>query len=85
VPNLQYLQKVKASVDPLHHLGRLGAPGLTAHAGITRIAQPNSRETIVVSATTAAVGMVASQLAKRLSLSVVGMAGSEEKVRDLPT
>jgi hypothetical protein len=66
-PNLQYLQKVKAGVDPVHHLGRLGAPGLTAHAGITRIAQPNSRETIVVSATTGAVGMVASQLAKRLA------------------
>ena len=76
---------MKAGVDPVHHLGRLGAPGLTAHAGITRIAQPNSRETIVVSATTGTVGMVASQLAKRLSLSVVGMEGSEEKVRYLPS
>lgn len=82
-PNLQYLQKVKAGVDPVHYLGPLGAPGLTAYAGITQIARPKSGETIVVSATTGAVGMVASQLAKRLGLTVVGMAGSDQKVRYL--
>src|SRR5256714_9719599 len=78
-PNLQYLQKVKAGVDPVHYLGPLGAPGLTAYAGITQIARPKSGETIVVSATTGAVGMVAAQLAKRLGLTVVGMAGSDPK------
>jgi NADPH-dependent curcumin reductase CurA len=50
-------------MDPVHYLGPLGAPGLTAYAGIARIAQPKSGETIVVSGTTDAVGMVASQLA----------------------
>jgi NADPH-dependent curcumin reductase CurA len=82
-PNLQYLQKVKAGVDPVHYLGPLGTPGLTAYAGITQVAKPRRGETIVVSATTGAVGMVASQLAKALGLSVVGMAGSDEKVRYL--
>lgn len=82
-PNLQYLQKVKAGTDPLHYLGPLGAPGLTGYVGITQIAKPKSGETIVVSATTGAVGMVASQLAKKRGLTVVGMAGSEEKVRYL--
>ncbi len=82
-PNLQYLQKVKAGIDPVHYLGPLGAPGLTGYAGITRIAKPKTGETIVVSATTGAVGMVASQLAKRLGLTVVGMAGSDEKVHYL--
>jgi len=82
-PNLQYLQKVKAGVDPVHYLGPLGAPGLTAYAGITQIARPKSGETIVVSATTGAVGMVAAQLAKRLGLTVAGMAGSDQKVRYL--
>src|SRR5207247_6385861 len=48
-----------------------------------RIAKPKEGETIVVSATTGAVGMVASQLAKRLGLTVVGMAGSDQKVRYL--
>src|SRR5947208_7556144 len=82
-PNLQYLQKVKAGVDPVHYLGPLGAPGLTGYAGITRIAKPKRGETIVVSATTGAVGMVAWQLAMRVGLTVVGMAGSDEKVRYL--
>nr|WSY55369.1 NADP-dependent oxidoreductase [Streptomyces sp. NBC_00886] len=82
-PNLQYLQKVKAGVDPVHYLGPLGTPGLTGYAGITQIAKPTTGETIVVSATTGAVGMVASQLAKLRGLTVVGMAGSDEKVRYL--
>jgi NADPH-dependent curcumin reductase CurA len=82
-PNLQYLQKVKAGVDPVHYLGPLGAPGLTGYAGITQIARPRRGETIVVSGTTGAVGMVASQLAKQRGLTVVGMAGSDEKARYL--
>src|SRR5438046_1812048 len=49
-PNLQYLQKVKAGIDPVHYLGPLGAPGLTGYAGITRIAKPKAGATIVVSA-----------------------------------
>src|SRR5437868_5348356 len=82
-PNLQYLQKVEAGNDPVHYLGPLCAPGLTAYAGITQIARPKSGETIVVSATTGAVGMAAAQLAKWLGLTVVGMAGSDQKVRYL--
>src|SRR5206468_2972841 len=82
-PNLQYLQKAKAGTDPLHYLGPLGAPGLTGYAGITQIAKPRSGETVVVSATTGAVGMVASQLAKRPGVTVVGMAGSDGKVNYL--
>jgi NADPH-dependent curcumin reductase CurA len=82
-PNSQYLQKVKAGIDPVLYLGPLGAPGLTGYAGITRIAPPESGETVVVSGTTGAVGMVASQLAKRADVTVVGMAGSDEKVRYL--
>src|SRR3989442_3266059 len=82
-PNLQYLQKVKAGSDPVHYLGPFGTPGLTAYAGITQVARPRSGETIVVSATTGAVGMVASQLAKALGLRVGGMAGADEKGRCL--
>src|SRR6266478_3195661 len=45
-PNLQYLEKIKAGTDPLHYLGPLGTPGLTAYAGITQIAKSKSGETI---------------------------------------
>src|SRR5207245_9511111 len=46
-------------------------------------AGPGSGQTISVAATTGAVGMVAGQLARALALRVVGMAGSDEKVRYL--
>src|SRR5205085_1763154 len=81
--NLQYLHKVKPDLDPVYYLGPLGTPGLTGYAGITQVAKPKQGETVVVSATTGAVGMVAAQVAKRLGLTVVGMASSDEKVRYL--
>src|SRR5207244_9940568 len=55
----------------------------TGYAGITQVAKPKQGETIVVSATTGAVGMVAAQVAKRLGLTVVGMASSDDKVHYL--
>src|SRR5438067_4291051 len=81
--NLQYLQTVKHDIDPVYYLGPLGTPGLTGYAGITQVAKPQKGETVVVYATTGAVGMVAAQVAKRLVLTVVGMASSDEKVRYL--
>src|SRR3989440_9648558 len=81
--NLQYLHTVTPDLDPVYYLGPLGTPGLTGYAGITQVAKPKKGETVVVSATTGAVGMVAAQVAKRLGLTVVGMASSDEKVRYL--
>src|SRR6266478_2636751 len=71
--NLQYVHTVTPDIDPLYYLGPLGTPGLTGYAGITQVAKPKQGETVVVSATTGAVGMVAAQVAKRLGVSVVGM------------
>src|SRR2546421_11571371 len=81
--NLQYVHTVKPDIDPVYYLGPLGTPGLTGYAGITQVAKPKQGETVVVSATTGAVGMVAAQVAKRLGVTVVGMASSDEKVRYL--
>src|SRR5947208_8006501 len=81
--NLQYLHTVKPDIDPVYYLGPLGTPGLTGYAGITQLAKPKKGETVVVSATTGAVGMVAAQVAKRLGVTVVGMASSDDKVRYL--
>src|SRR5437588_8898497 len=79
--NLQYLHTVKPDIDPVYYLGPLGTPGLTGYAGITQVAKPKQGETVVVSATTGAVGMVAAQVAKRLGVTGVGMALSAERVR----
>lgn len=62
-------------------LGILGMPGLTAYAGIKRIGQPKSGETLVVGAATGAVGSVVGQIARLRGLHVVGVAGGEDKCR----
>lgn len=62
-------------------LGVLGMPGLTAWAGLTRIGRPKAGETLVVAAATGPVGSVVGQLAKKLGLRVVGVAGGPDKCR----
>src|SRR5690606_38253460 len=51
------LRKVDASRIPLQtYLGAAGMPGITAWYGVTHILQPQSGETVLVSAATGAVG-----------------------------
>jgi NADPH-dependent curcumin reductase CurA len=66
------------------YLGVLGMTGLTAYAGLTRIAQVRPGDVVFVSGAAGAVGSAAGQIAKALGASrVVGSAGSEDKVRYL--
>ncbi len=65
-------------------LGALGVPGLTAYAGLFRIAEFAEGEAVFVSAAAGAVGSLAGQFARLRGASrVVGSAGSAEKVRYL--
>ncbi|MFC4075918.1 NADP-dependent oxidoreductase [Salinithrix halophila] len=68
---------------PSTALGVLGMPGLTAYFGLMDIGQPKKRETVVVSGAAGAVGSVVGQIAKLHGARVVGIAGSEEKIRFL--
>lgn len=61
------------------YIGVAGVPGLSAYAGLTRVAQMKSGETVFVSAASGAVGQVACQVARILGAHVVGSAGGEEK------
>lgn len=66
-------------------LGACGMPGITAWIGLHRFLEPVSGETLLVTSAAGAVGSVVGQLAKRLDLRVVGVAGGAEKcawVRD---
>jgi NADPH-dependent curcumin reductase CurA len=70
--------------DPLTHLvSVLGVTGKTAHYGMAGIGQPQSGETVVVSAAAGATGSVAGQIAKLKGARVVGIAGGPEKCRRL--
>ena len=76
---------VDASAAPASaYLGVLGMTGLTAYAGLTRVAALTEGDVVFVSGAAGAVGGAVGQLAKALGASrVIGSAGSPEKVRHL--
>ena len=68
-------------VSPTHHLGILGMPGLTAYAGLFRVAEFVPGDDVFVSGAAGAVGSAVGQFARlRGAGSVIGSAGSPEKV-----
>jgi len=76
------LQKIDADIAPLsYHLGILGMTGLTAYFGLMDIGKPKANETVVVSGAAGAVGIVVGQIAKLQGCHVVGIAGSDEKIK----
>ena len=57
--------------------------GLTAYFGLLDIGKPKEGETVVVSGAAGAVGSIVGQIAKIKGAHVVGIAGSDEKVKFL--
>ncbi|MGY1724011.1 NADP-dependent oxidoreductase [Blastococcus sp. SYSU DS0533] len=69
-------------IPPSYHLGVLGMPGLTAWAGLFRLAEFREGDTVFVSGAAGAVGSLVGQFAKlNGAAAVVGSAGTPEKVR----
>lgn len=66
-------------VPSSYALGVLGMPGLTAYVGLLDIGQPRAGETVVLAASTGAVGSVVGQIAKLKGCRVVGIAGAPGK------
>jgi NADPH-dependent curcumin reductase CurA len=62
------------------YLGVLGMPGLTAWVGLFDIAEVRPGEALFVSAAAGAVGSIVGQLAKLAGLTVIGSAGTDEKL-----
>jgi NADPH-dependent curcumin reductase CurA len=80
------LIKVDSNKAPLSsYLGVLGMTGLTAYLGLTEIGKPKKGETLLVSGAAGAVGSIVGQIGKILGLRVVGIAGTDEKVKMLKT
>jgi hypothetical protein len=71
-------------VAPSWYLGVLGMPGLTAYAGLFRVGAFREEDDVLVSGAAGAVGSLVGQFARlRGAGSVVGSAGSPEKVARL--
>lgn len=79
-----YLQKIDTSFAPAsYYLGILGMPGLTAYFGLLDIGRPRPGETVVVSGAAGAVGSIVGQIARLKGCRVIGIAGTDEKVKML--
>ena len=82
ISNGKGLQKIDTAIAPSsYYLGILGMTGLTAYFGLMDIGQPRAKETVVVSGAAGAVGIVVGQIAKLEGCHVVGIAGSDEKIK----
>ncbi|CAK9815987.1 Prostaglandin reductase 1 [Anthophora quadrimaculata] len=70
------------NLSPSLCLGVLGMPGNTAYFGLLEICKPKQGETLVVSGAAGAVGSHVGQIGKHvLGLTVIGIAGSDEKCK----
>jgi NADPH-dependent curcumin reductase CurA len=59
----------------------LGMPGMTAYFGLLDVGRPKPGDTVVVSAASGAVGQIVGQIAKLMGCRIVGVAGSDHKLR----
>ena len=71
----------KSPDNPSWSLGILGMPGYTAYAGLLKLGEPQSGETVVVAAASGPVGATVGQIAKIKGCKVVGIAGGTDKCR----
>jgi NADPH-dependent curcumin reductase CurA len=70
-------------LPPQAFLGVAGMPGLTAYAGLLRIAALKEGDVVFVSGAAGAVGSLVCQIAKAKGHKVIGSAGGPEKVKFL--
>lgn len=66
--------------EPRTYLSTLGMTGMTAWAGLTRVAELKPWSTVFVSAASGAVGSIVCQIAKSMNCRVIASAGKAKKI-----
>lgn len=80
----QGVRRIDKELAPISTaLGVLGMPGRTAYFGLLDIGQPQTGETVFVSGAAGVVGSTVGQIARIHGCRVVGVAGSDDKVKYL--
>jgi NADPH-dependent curcumin reductase CurA len=80
VADARTVRKLDRSVQPISAwLGALGVTGMTAWAGLALV-DAKAGDTVFISGAAGGVGIIAGQLAKRRGCTVIGSAGSADKV-----
>jgi NADPH-dependent curcumin reductase CurA len=77
------VQRLDSSIPPESHLGMLGGTGLAAYLPIKAFGRAKEGETAFVSGCAGATGSCAAQILLQLGLTVIGSAGTQEKVEML--
>ena len=84
VANENAVRMIDTTAAPAsYYLSILGMTGLTAYFGLMHIGKPKAGETVVVSGAAGAVGIVVGQIAKIQGCRVIGIAGSDDKIKML--
>jgi hypothetical protein len=77
----QGIQSLGTIVAPAsEYLGAIGMPGMTAYVGLLEVGALKDGETVFVSGAAGAVGSIVGQIAKLKGCTVIGSAGSDDKV-----
>ena len=84
ISNGEGVNQIDPELAPLSaYLGVMGMPGLTAYGGLLVTGEYKPGETVFVSAASGAVGSIVGQIAKIHGSTVIGSAGSDDKVEML--
>ena len=75
------LTRVDTTIGPAHAwLSYLGMPGITAWIALNEIGNPQTDDTVLVSAAAGAVGQIVGQLAKIYGCTAIAVASTQEKL-----